>query len=77
MNEFLNLDCVGHFSGNEGKPLSVVESYSHETDSWRKEKDMPSTHCSCAYIVHNQRLYVAGGLSLQGPSNCVDVVTIK
>lgn len=64
-------------SGNEGKPLSVVESYSLDTDSWQREKDMPSTHCSCAYIVHNLRLYVAGGLSLQGPSNCVDVVSVK
>ena len=64
-------------AGNEGKPLVTVESYGREADGWRREKDMPSTHCSCAHLVHHLRLYVAGGLSLQGPSNCVDVLTLK
>ncbi|XP_076468690.1 uncharacterized protein LOC143299397 [Babylonia areolata] len=70
------LICAGGL-GNEGKPLSLVESYDVETKTWRKEGDMNSTHCSCAYITHSNRLYVAGGLSLQGPSNCVDVLALK
>ncbi|XP_025107322.1 kelch domain-containing protein 8A-like [Pomacea canaliculata] len=70
------LVCAGGL-GNEGKPLAIVESYCPSTDKWQQEKPMPSTHCSCSYLVHNGCLYVAGGLSLQGASNCIDVLQFK
>jgi hypothetical protein len=54
-----------------------VESFDVSTKTWQSEKDLPSTHCSSAYIVHNNTFYVGGGLSLQGPSNSVDVVSFK
>lgn len=70
------LVCAGGL-GNDGKPMFDSESYCLETDTWRKEADMPSSHCSCAYIVHKNKLYVAGGLSMAGPSKNVDILQVK
>ncbi|KAL5014859.1 hypothetical protein ScPMuIL_009129 [Solemya velum] len=65
--------CAGGL-GNDGKPLDVVEAYDQSTDTWIKLKSMHSSHCSCAYTVMNGKLYVAGGLSVEGPSACMEAV---
>ena len=61
-------------SGNQGKPLDIIEIYDPETDSWSSGKEMPLAHCSCAYILFEEKLYVMGGLSGQGPTNCVESI---
>ena len=33
---------------------------------------MALSHCSCASIIHDNRLFVIGGLSAQGPTNCME-----
>lgn len=38
---------------------------------------MPTTHCSCAYILKNDKLAVIGGLSTTGPSSCTEALSFR
>ena len=64
-----------HLVGNDGKPFDTVEIYDPETDTWSSGKNMALSHCSCAYITHHGKLYVIGGLSAQGPTNCMECIS--
>ena len=61
-------------SGNAGKPLNLGEVYDLASDSWTPLPDMPTTHCSCAFIMYQGRLHVIGGLSVNGPSNAMEAI---
>ena len=67
----------GIISGGPGKPLEIVEVYDWVNDNWTKVKDMPTTHCSCAYIMKDDKLAVIGGLSSTGPSSCTEALNFK
>ena len=68
---------VSFVSGNQGKPLESVEIYDIEKDEWTSGKEMPVAHCSCAYIVHESKLHVIGGLSTQGPTSCMESIRYR
>ena len=53
--------------------MATVESYDVVSDTWRHHSDMPSAHCSCAYVARDNKLYVIGGLSLSGATNCISI----
>lgn len=72
---FTRQDNFFLFAGNTGKPFESIEIYDIEADTWSKGKDMAMSHCSCAYITHHGKLYVIGGLSAQGPTNCVECIS--
>ncbi|GFS23819.1 kelch domain-containing protein 8B [Elysia marginata] len=67
------LVCAGGL-GNDGKPLSVVEVFDVDSNSWVGVTDMPSSHCSCSYTMYSEQLYVCGGLSCRGPSNSMEAL---
>ena len=62
------------FLGNTGKPLDSVEGYDWESNTWSKLPNMPTSHCSCAYITFNGKLHIIGGLSMKGPSNAMEAL---
>lgn len=65
--------CAGGL-GNQGKPLNSVEAFDWGSRKWAETTDMPSAHCSCAHITHNGRLFVLGGLSMNGPGKKVEAL---
>ncbi|XP_067684477.1 kelch domain-containing protein 8A-like [Haliotis asinina] len=66
--------CAGGL-GNTGKPLQVVEAYDPASNTWTEISNLPTTHCSCACIMFKNRLHVIGGLSLKGPSSCMEALS--
>lgn len=64
-------------TGNQGKPINKVEAYDLSSNKWVELGNIPTTHCSCAYIMWDSKLYVIGGLSLQGPSNSMEAIGCK
>lgn len=68
--------CAGGL-GSQGKPLQIVEAYNWRTDTWTEIKSCPTTHCSCAFTMLNDRLFVIGGLSLGGPSSSMEALSFK
>lgn len=65
------------FSGSQGKPLQTVEAYDWVGDTWSEIKACPTTHCSCAFTMQDDRLLVIGGLSMAGPSSSMEVLSFK
>lgn len=65
------------FSGSQGKPLQTVEAYDWVGDTWSEIKACPTTHCSCAFIMQDDRLLVIGGLSMAGPSSSMEALSFK
>lgn len=65
------------FSGSQGKPLQTVEAYDWVGDTWSEIKACPTTHCSCAFTMHDDRLLVIGGLSMAGPSSSMEALSFK
>ena len=63
--------------GNQGKPLSEVEAYDVNKDKWTRLLDIPTPHCSCAYIGYRGRLHIIGGLSIGGPSGAMEALGVK
>ena len=61
-------------TGNKGLPFDTIELYDVDTDEWTTAAPMSLAHCSCAHINHEGRLYVFGGLSPNGPTNCVEKI---
>lgn len=66
-----------YFSGSQGKPLQTVEAYDWVGDTWSEIKACPTTHCSCAFTMHDDRLLVIGGLSMAGPSSSMEALSFK
>ena len=62
-------------AGNEGKPMAAVDSYNLSTDSWTSLQPMPHAHCSCAYTMFNDQLYVAGGMTTGGIAGQVETLS--
>lgn len=65
------------FLGSQGKPLQTVEAYDWVGDTWSEIKACPTTHCSCAFTMHDDRLLVIGGLSMAGPSSSMEALSFK
>lgn len=68
--------CAGGL-GSQGKPLQMVEAYDWVGDTWSEIKACPTTHCSCAFTMHDDRLLVIGGLSMAGPSSSMEALSFK
>jgi len=63
--------------GNEGKPLSKAEAYDVAANQWSPLPDMSVPLCSCSFTTVEGRLHVIGGLSVGGPSNAVEVLSLS
>lgn len=60
--------------GNAGKPLQEAEAYDPEADTWTSLANIPTAHCSCAYIMFQDKLHIVGGLSIGGPSASMEAL---
>lgn len=74
---FSDFFLTPYFSGSQGKPLQTVEAYDWVGDTWSEIKACPTTHCSCAFTMHDDRLLVIGGLSMAGPSSSMEALSFK
>ncbi|XP_060062953.1 kelch domain-containing protein 8B-like [Ylistrum balloti] len=68
--------CAGGLC-NAGKPLNSVEAFDWGSKEWSEVTDLPSAHCSCAYIMLNGRLHVVGGLTLGGAGKKVEALSYR
>lgn len=62
---------------DSGVPLNNTEIYDEVSGTWREMKPIPSAHCSCTYLIHDQKLYVLGGLSRNGPSGNMEWMSLS
>lgn len=64
--------------GAEGKALNTAEAYDPVSNTWTQITNIPSAHCSCAYILTSQnKLHIIGGLSLNGPSGSMEALRFQ
>ena len=68
------LVLIFFFTGNTGRPLDSTQAYDLATDTWSDLPDMPTPHCSCAFITFQDKLHVIGGLSMGGPSGAMESI---
>ena len=64
-------------TGNAGKPLQEAEAYDPVKDDWTAISNIPTAHCSCAYITFQGRLHIIGGLSIGGPSATMESLVLR
>lgn len=63
--------------GNEGKPMNLAEAYDPVSNQWKSLPNMTVPLCSCSFVSVDGRLYVVGGLSVGGPSNAMEMLTVN